>query len=166
MPTPLHGPGCNLGKWQGCPLVVHCRRICNRCTGFVAMTTQHEREMSASACNHSMPVDYCDLQEHTSSTYQLICHKRLYNTFWATVCKTVRPMLSDPCLSCLSVCNVGVLWPNAWMDQDATSYGDRPRPRPHCVSGGPSSPHGKGHKSPHFSADVFCGKTVANLNNC
>ena len=24
--------------------------------------------------------------------------------FWATVCKTVRPMLSDPCPVCLSVC--------------------------------------------------------------
>jgi len=37
--------------------------------------------------------------------------------------KTVRPMLSDRCLSCLSVClsvcNVGVLWPNGEMDQDA-----------------------------------------------
>jgi len=46
--------------------------------------------------------------------------------FWATDCKTVRPMLSDRCLSvCLSylyVCNVGVLWPNGWMDQDATWY--------------------------------------------
>ena len=39
--------------------------------------------------------------------------------FWATVCKTVRPMLSDRCLSC-SVCNVGVLWPNGWTDQDET----------------------------------------------
>jgi len=27
-------------------------------------------------------------------------------SFWATVCKTVRPMLSDCCLSCLSVCPV------------------------------------------------------------
>ena len=27
------------------------------------------------------------------------------------------------CLSCLSVCNV---WPNSWMDQDVTWYGDRP----------------------------------------
>ena len=40
--------------------------------------------------------------------------------FWATVCKTVRPMLSarcPVCLSCsvLSVCDVGVLWPNGWM---------------------------------------------------
>jgi len=25
------------------------------------------------------------------------------------------------------------LWLNGWMDQDATWYGDRPRPRPHCV---------------------------------
>jgi len=31
----------------------------------------------------------------------------LINNFWATVCKTVRPMLSDRCLSlCLSVCPV------------------------------------------------------------
>jgi len=28
------------------------------------------------------------------------------------------------------------------MDQDATWYGDRPRPRPHCVRWGPSSPKG------------------------
>jgi len=27
-------------------------------------------------------------------------------SFWATVCKTVRPMLSDPCLSCLSCLSV------------------------------------------------------------
>ena len=39
---------------------------------------------------------------------------------WATVCKTVRPMLSDRCLSCLPVCDVGVLWPNCWVDQDET----------------------------------------------
>jgi len=41
--------------------------------------------------------------------------------FWATVCKTVRPVLSDHCLPAparLFVCNVGVLWTNGWMDQD------------------------------------------------
>ena len=58
--------------------------------------------------------------------------------FWATVCKTVRPMLSDRCLSVLSVltvCDVGVLlWPNGWMDQHETWHADRPRPWPHCVS--------------------------------
>ena len=50
---------------------------------------------------------------------------------------TVRPMLSDRCpvcpvLSCLFVCNVGVLWPNGWTDEDATWYGGRLLPRRHC----------------------------------
>jgi len=40
----------------------------------------------------------------------------------------------------LAVCNVGVLWPNGWMDQDATWYGGRPWPRWHCVRWGPSYP--------------------------
>ena len=41
-----------------------------------------------------------------------------------------------------------VLWPNSWMDQDTTWYGDRPWPRWHCVRWGPSSlPHGKGHSN-------------------
>jgi len=30
------------------------------------------------------------------------------------------------------------------MDEDATWYGSRPRPRPHCIRRGPSSPR-KGH---------------------
>ena len=33
-------------------------RICNRCTGFVAMTTQRECEMSASVCTRSVPGFY------------------------------------------------------------------------------------------------------------
>jgi len=33
-------------------------------------------------------------------------------------------MLSDHCLSCLSVFNVGVLWPNGWMNQDESWRGD------------------------------------------
>jgi len=49
------------------------------------------------------------------------------------------PTIFGPCL----------LWPNGWMDQDATWYGGRPRPRRHCARWGPSSPK-KGH-SPHFS---------------
>jgi len=32
-----------------------------------------------------------------------------------------------------------VLWPSGRMDQDATWYGGRPHPRPHCVTWGPSS---------------------------
>ena len=75
-------------------------------------------------------------KEHVSANGRYGSH------FWATVCKKVRPIISDRCpvLSCLSVCDLGVLWPNGWMDQDATWYGGRPRPRPHCVRWGPSSP--------------------------
>jgi len=42
-----------------------------------------------------------------------------------------------------------LLWPNGWMDQDATWYGCRPRPRPHCVRWGTQIPL-KGAKLPNF----------------
>jgi len=56
------------------------------------------------------------------------------------------------CPLCLSViCNVGVLWPNGWMDQGETWHGGRPRPWPHCVTWGPSFPSLKGAQlSPNF----------------
>jgi len=57
------------------------------------------------------------------------------------------------CLSCLSnpvlsVCDVGVLWPNGWTDQDETWQADRP----HCVRWEPSSPfvQGGGGGAPNF----------------
>jgi len=54
-----------------------------------------------------------------------------------------------------------LLWPNGWMAQDATWYGDRHGPRRrHCVRWGPSCAHGKGHSSPYFSAHVYCGQTA------
>jgi len=40
-----------------------------------------------------------------------------------------------------------LLWAIGWMDEDATWYGSRPRPRPHCIRRGPSSSR-KGHSSP------------------
>jgi len=52
-----------------------------------------------------------------------------------------------------------LLWPNAWMHQDAIWYGGRPQPRRLCVRWGPSSPPKKGH-SPQFSAHVYCGQTA------
>jgi len=44
---------------------------------------------------------------------------------------------------CLSVCNVGLLWPNCWMGQDATGYG-------YCVRWGLPlpPPTRKGHSNP------------------
>jgi len=49
-----------------------------------------------------------------------------------------------------SECTVSViygpclLWPNGWMDQDATCYGSRPQSWPHCVRREPSSPCERG----------------------
>jgi len=62
---------------------------------------------------------------------------------------------------CLPVCNVGVLWPNDWMDQHVTWCGGRPSPWPHCVfvlHGDLAPP--KGHNSPQFSTHVYCGQTA------
>ena len=73
-------------------------------------------------------------------------------SFGATVCKTVRPMLSDRCPVCpvLSGCDVRALWPNGWTDQDETWHAGRPRRWPHCVRWGPSSPSPKGAQPPNF----------------
>ena len=60
-------------------------------------------------------------------------------------------------LPVLSVCNVRVLWPNGWTDQDESWHAGRPRPWSHCVRWGPSSPPSKMH-SPQFSAHVCCGQ--------
>ena len=43
--------------------------------------------------------------------------------------KGAEPPIFGPCM----------LWPNAWMDKDATWNDGRPRPRQHCVRCGPSS---------------------------
>jgi len=45
------------------------------------------------------------------------------------------------------VCDVGVLWPNGWMDQDASWYRGKPRLRRHCVRWGSSSPK-RGQNTP------------------
>jgi len=75
----------------------------------------------------------------------------LFFNFWATVYKTVRPMLSVHCLSVyLSVCDVGVLWPNGWIDQDETWHAGRSRRWPHCVRWGPTCSSPKAAQPPIF----------------
>jgi len=51
---------------------------------------------------------------------------------------------------------------NGCIDQDATWYGGRPRPRRLCVRWGPRFPPQKGERSPlpKFSAHVYCGQTA------
>jgi len=70
---------------------------------------------------------------------------------WFALCYCYRTVVCVPVLSVCSVCDVGVLWPNGWMDHDAAWYEGRPRPRPHCVRWEPNSPNEKwGLSSPHF----------------
>jgi len=68
-------------------------------------------------------------------------------------------------ICCCQMAGWILLWPNGWMDQDATWYEGRPWHRLHCVTWGPSSPCQKGH-SPQFSAHVCCGQTVTHLTYC
>jgi len=80
--------------------------------------------------------------------------------FWATVRKTVHPVLSDHCPFC-PVCNVGALWPNGSMDQDETWLEVSLGPGHIVLDGDPVRPR-KGHSSPlpQFLAHVYCGQTV------
>jgi len=41
-----------------------------------------------------------------------------------------------------------LLWRISWMDEDATWYGSRPRPRPRYIRRGPSSPRERGTAAP------------------
>jgi len=54
-----------------------------------------------------------------------------------------------------------LLWPNGWMNQDTTWYGGRPRPWPHCIRWGPSSPPQRGTAPTQFSAYICCGQMAA-----
>jgi len=49
-----------------------------------------------------------------------------------------------------------LLWPNGWIGEDASWYGSRPRPRPHCIRRCFSSRE-RGTAAPLFSAHVYCG---------
>jgi len=58
-------------------------------------------------------------------------------------------MLSDPLSVCLSVCNVGVLWPNGWIKMKLGMQVDVDSG--HIVLGGnPATPPLKGHSHPIF----------------
>jgi len=60
-----------------------------------------------------------------------------------------------------------LLWPNGCLDEDATWYGSRPRPRPHCVRRGPSSPRERGTAAPRpCFRPMSVVATVAHLSCC
>jgi len=97
-----------------------------------------------------MPLYKCQyIIVHTSALcaaqIRSIVDHRLSCSFWATFVKRFAlryrgvVLSCSVCLSCLSICDVGVFWPNGWTDQDETCHAGRPRPRPYCVRWGPSS---------------------------
>jgi len=51
-----------------------------------------------------------------------------------------------------------LLWQNGWMDQDATWYGGRRRPRRHCVRRGLSSP--QRDTAPNFGPCLFVARRL------
>ena len=150
-----------------------CARCVHSClTGMKASSVSPTTRRSQTACStrSSTPASTPTFAEVTVTTS--VTPTRLFSyvmssslqCFWATVCKTVRPMLSVrclSCLSCLSVCNVRALWPNGWTDQDETWHAGRPRPWPHCVRWDPATPPPKGHSPTQFSAHICCGQMAA-----
>ena len=73
-----------------------------------------------------------------------------------------RPPLKGHSPSILGPCS---FWPNGLMDEDATWYESRPRPRPHCVRRGPSSPSERGTAALSFRPMSIVA-TVAHLSYC
>jgi len=71
---------------------------------------------------------------------------KIHPNFWVPLCHGNETVV----LSAMSVWNVGVLWPNGWMDQDTTWQAGWPRPRRHCVRWGCSSPTEMGTADPYF----------------
>jgi len=49
------------------------------------------------------------------------------------LCYQTAVCLSHPVLSVCPVCEIAVLWPSGWLDQDETWRANRPRRWPHCV---------------------------------
>jgi len=100
---------------------------------------------------------------------QLPAISMLLRDFWATVYKTVRPMLSDSCLSCLFClwrwCIVakrldGLGCHLVWTMDVSMGPGDI------MLDGDPSLPKKEHSPSPQFSVAVYCGHTVARVSNC
>ena len=110
-------------------------QIRNRCTGFIAMTTAANVK-----CQRVL----------------VLVHVPGY--FWATVCKAVRPMLSDRCLSRLSVtwCIVAKRQTVGWIKMKlGMQVGLGPG---HIVlDRDPAPPYRNGH-SPQFWAHICCGQ--------
>jgi len=57
----------------------------------------------ARSCCCSTAYSHCTMDDHDHCPAVNEERRKLVDDFWATICKTVRPVLWDCCLSCLSV---------------------------------------------------------------
>jgi len=82
--------------------------------------------------------------------------------FWATVSKTVRPVLSDRCLSCLSVClSVTLVYCGQTVGWTRMPLGMEVGLAPgHIVLDGDTAAPKKGDTTTQFTAHVCCGQTA------
>ena len=123
-----------------------------------AFFSQHMRCYGHVTCPYHRNLFCCSKGAKRIQSSSQISHKPCDNRFWATVCKTVHPMLSDRCLSCLSVtlvyCGQTVGWIKTKLGK-VVGLG-------HIVLDGDPAPPPKGAQSP-FSAHVRCGQTAARI---
>ena len=71
-----------------------------------------------------------------------------YVSAQATLCLMGIPLPQKKGTAPYPIFGPGLLWPSSWMDQGATWYGGKPRPRRHCVRCGCSSRSKAGQPSP------------------
>ena len=75
-------------------------------------------------------------------------------------------MLSDCCTVCLTVCDVGVLWPNGWMIKMKVGIEVDLGIGHTALDGHPALPPRKGAQQPPLFSPCLCSQTVANLSSC
>jgi len=84
-----------------------------------------------------------------------------WSHFWATICRTVHPILSDRCLSCpvclwrWCFCSQTVGWIKMSLDTEVGLA-----PGHILLDDDPAPLSRKRHSTPHFSAHVYCGQTA------
>ena len=84
--------------------------------------------------------------------------------FWATVCKTVRPMLSVSCLSVPSVLSVTLVYCVQTVGRIKMKLGMQVGLGPgHVVLDGNPAPLSERGRIPQFSARVYCGQTALRI---
>jgi len=93
-------------------------------------------------------------------------------SFWATICKTVRPMLADRCpvlpvCLCVMLVYCGQMVAVAdWMCTILKLGVEIGLDPSHIALDGDPAPPPKRGTTPLFSAHIYCGQTVAHLSYC